>query len=184
MGKHISFYVIDKDNQHTKDNGTMCLDLEFQHDNDDVVDMLDCRLYNHAPKRKICDYDKRYQIECLNICPKCKMFMVGIHGGNIKDSLHIHHNYSNPIWTSDYNIQDLSLGSSTTTFVKLFRNDMQYYEIFESDVKRGYAYLEQLGTPKRTSDKEAYDETMQVMRFLERWVDNDTVYIIMEEEYV
>ena len=178
MGRRISFYIVDKDKEHEQDNGQLCMSLEYQPDHKDVLDMLACQLNNHS----MCDIE--YEYICnppkQEICAKCKMFMIGVHGANIKDDLHIRHCYSNPIWQSDYNIQDLSLGSSRTAFINLFRNDMNYFEVFESDVRRGYAYLEQLGTPKRTSDKEAYDETKRVLQFLEKWVDDGGVHVIME----
>lgn len=184
MGRYISFYIVDKDQEHKQDNGQICLGLEYQPDHKDLVDMLVCHLNNHS----MCDQERRNYIEyeylCNSakqkVCQKCKMFMVGIQCAIVKDNLHIHHSYSNPIWDSNYSIQDMSLGSSTTSFVNLFRNNMQYYEIFESDVRRAYTYLEQLGTPKRTSDKEAYDETKHVLHFLEKWIDNGSVYVIME----
>lgn len=172
MGKYISFYIVDKGTEHKKHLGQKCFDLEFQPDQDIIKEKM---LEQH---------DIEYELICNNqkhsMCPKCKMFMIGICDDVVKDSLHIRHSYSNNIWSSDYNIQDLSLGSSTTNFVKLFRNDMQYFEIFANHVDRGYAYLKELGKPIRANDQEAYNETLRILRFLEKWMNDTTVHMIME----
>lgn len=187
MGRYLSFYIVEQDIEHQKIHDNVCFDLEYQLDNEELIDTIEKKLVHNntsaQDKRKHIENEYIGNINKHNLCPKCKMFMIGICGDVTVDSLHIRHSYSNPIWSSDYNIKDLSLGTSRSEFVRLFRTDSSYFEIFAHHIERGYAYINDLGTPRTETDKEAFDETIRILHFLERWVNNEKVHVILEDDY-
>jgi hypothetical protein len=58
-----------------------------------------------------------------------------------------------------------------------------YRQIESSDVQSARRTIHELGEPFRSSDKEAYEETMEILNFLDTWTQMDDVIVIMEDEY-
>ncbi len=209
MGRDINWYVIPSSIEH--DNGkTICMKWEFQEDVDDIEEQvyskvtgnstefhydsskeseIEGRFINQLLKHKknVGDITHDYiynEIHKDEWCPKCLLFARGFYNSPLlAATMNIGHSYSNPYWSSDWNIRDLHIGSSTTAFVKLFRNDNMYYEINSHDVKNAIEQVNNLGKPLRTTDKEACEETMMVLDFLALWTKNDSFRVIMQEEY-
>ena len=204
MGRDLSWYIIPRDIKH-EDTKVLCMELEFEPESDEFGELL----YDHVhgveatsdePKLKVWDiatyknrrdkeqklryrylYDDSYQHEW---CPKCLMYANGLYGCPLVIAHeHVQHSYSNPIWMSDWNVKDLYMGSSTTPFIRRFSKDRLYREIVKDDVMRAYDEIERLGECFRTSDKEAKEETLMILEFLSRYVDDPNVRMILEDEY-
>ena len=94
----------------------------------------------------------------------------------------VSHSYSNPIWASDFNVKMLYLGDSSTDFARRFDRERMYREISAVDVEDAFETLERLGTCHRTSDKEAREETLEVLEMLNMYKDDPTVRMVMEDE--
>ena len=111
------------------------------------------------------------------------MYVDGLYDNSLViASNNISHSYSNPIWNSDWNIKDLYLGSGTTDFVRRFSKDHMYREISKRDIQNAIVYIEQLGNAIRKSDVEAKNETQEVLEFIQQYINDDNVIIIMEDE--
>jgi hypothetical protein len=190
-------------------NKKVCLDHEFQENKELLISQIYEKITNESgvfDYKKIDDetdieyfrrkaqfekqvekvvYDYMHKdIHRYEWCPTCHMFVCGIYSSElIIKSNDIHHSYSNPIWSSKWNIQSLYLGSSDTNFTNLFRTDNMYRQIESSDVQSARRTIHELGEPFRSSDKEAYEETMEILNFLDTWTQMDDVIVIMEDEY-
>lgn len=209
MGRDLSWYVIPKNIEHDKTK-KICLDYEFQGDEEDVKAEVYEKVTGESPlfdyehregettreyyARKnafednvdkivyeyINDWDEKHKDEW---CPKCHMFAKGLYAASVVlAETSIHHSYSSLYWRSKWNIKDMYLGSSETEFVRLFRDDYYYREITSYDVERAIEQIKDLGVPKRNSDIEACDETMSVLNFLKQWTEREDVIVIMEDE--
>lgn len=207
MGRDLNWYVIPRNIEHDKTK-ELCLDYEFQGDEEDVkcelfekvtnesalfdysrLDGEDRSKYFKIKKEfedKISDisyhykYDEEHKIKW---CPKCHMFATGLYDTlALVDTMHIGHSYSSLYWWSKWNIKDMYIGSSNTEFTNLFRNDIMYREITHNDVVSAINEIEELGTPLRNSDIEACQETMDVLNFLAKWTKDDNYRVIMEDE--
>jgi hypothetical protein len=207
MGRDLNWYVIPRDYKHDTSK-QMCLNWEFQGDEEDVNNEIyekatsessqfdymrvegethheyfNRRDAFHAKvKDVVYDYkwEKSHKEEW---CPTCLMFARGMYdNAMIIADEHIGHSYSNPCWSSAWNIKDLYLGSSHTSFVKLFRNDNMYREITQDDVEHAVKSIQELGKPLRNSDIETCEETMRVLEFLKKWTADPKVIVIMEDE--
>lgn len=210
MGRALSWYIVPKNIEHNKTKN-LCLDYEFQGDEEDVKAEVYEKVTGKSPlfdykynenethkeyyERKtdfeynvsnvawdyLHDYDDKHKDEW---CPKCHMFANGLYGASaVLAKTSIHHSYSSPYWRSRWSIKDMYLGSSDTEFVRLFRDDYYYREITTDDVERALEEVKHLGTPKRNSDIEACEETTSVLNFLKYWTEKDDVIVIMEDEY-
>jgi hypothetical protein len=207
MGRDLNWYVIPRNIEHDTSK-PLCLGWEFQKDEEEVrADIYekvtgksaDFDYVQHEGESST-DYWKRktkHNEEVQRIpgdyiwgdekkndwCPKCMMFARGFFENPIVvHSYDIHHSYSNPCWGSDWNIKGLYIGSSSGDFARLFRNDCMYREIDNNDVKRAKEWINQLGEPRRTSDKESHEETMDVLSFLEKWTTDGQYRVIMDDE--
>lgn len=166
MGRTIEFHIVRRDVDHDKGK-PLCFGWEFQ-DDESVMD------------RKI--NREEYLFESPDWCPRCRMFYYGFYDGECTiDSLGISHSYSNPVWSSDYCIYNMGPGDDSA-FTKLFRSDMMIREITRVDIICIKKELEVLGEPFRTSDKEAKEETLRVMDFIEHWLSRKDIYIIYQRE--
>jgi len=188
MGRSINFYVVPKNIPHDTAK-QLCFSWEFQDDEREIENDICHELMPNV----ILDKDTRYTLLLENLygydidtshwCPKCFMFANGLHLSPVllaSDS--ISHSYSNGIWNSKWNIKDLWLGSSNSPFVNLFRNDYLYREICSENVRDAFETIAELGEPLRMSDKEACEETLRVLNFLDEWISNENVYVILEDE--
>jgi hypothetical protein len=183
----------------------ICLDLEFESDDSQNIDTKIFNIVNPCKEiicgdypihadfrnalqerkekiREICFQYKYDDDKTDKWCKKCFTYANGIHNNKI-DSIDIQHSYSNPIWRSDWNIKDLYMGSSTTSFMRRFSKDRQYREIFDDDVNEAYKRIENIGIPIRDSDVEAKKETLEVLDFLKKYTGMSDVHIIIEDEY-
>lgn len=209
MGRDLCWYVVPRNIEHDKTK-KICLDYEFQGDEEDVKYEVYEKVTGKSPlfdykhldgestkeyyARKndfennvgkiafeyINDWDNKHKNEW---CPKCQMFASGLYDASVvlaKTS--IHHSYSSLYWSSRWNIKDKYLGSSDTEFVRLFRDDYYYREVSAYDVERAIEQIQELGTPKRNSDIEACEETTSVLSFLKYWTEKDDVIVIIEDE--
>ena len=51
------------------------------------------------------------------------------------------------------------------------------------DILEALNKIERLGTPLRTSDKEACEESLSVLNFLKDWVSKENVILVMQDEF-
>lgn len=188
MGRSIDFYIVPKHISHDTSK-KLCFSWEFQDDEHEMETDICWKLMPNT----ILDKATRctlllnnlygYDIDTSHWCPKCLMFANGLHSSPVLlASESCSHSYSNPIWNSKWNIKDLWLGSSNTSFVNLFRDEHLYREIFLDDVLDAFKTIEALGQPLRKSDKNACDETLRLLRFLREWTEKDDVHVILEDE--
>jgi hypothetical protein len=209
MGRDLHWYVIPKDIQHDKTK-QICLEYEFQGDEDDVncelykkvtneSALFDCNKRDGELSKEYYDRKKAFEDNVIHVncdykydeqhrnkwCHKCHMFVTGLYNSvALLDSEGIQHSYSSLYWKSKWNIREMHLGSSDTEFVNLFRNDNLYrVQVGHDDVVYAFEAIKRLGTPLRRSDVEACEETMNILNFLENWTKNDDVYVIMEDEF-
>lgn len=209
MGRDLYWYVIPRNIEHDKTKN-ICLDYEFQGDEEDVKAEVYKKVTGKSPlfdytnvegetikeyfaRKKafednidkvayeyINDYNEKHREEW---CPKCHMFANGLHGAStVVAKTHIGHSYSSLYWRSKWNIKDMYLGSADTEFVKLFRDEYYYREVSVYDVERAIEQIKDLGVPKRNSDIEACEETMSILNFLKHWTEKEDVIVIMEDE--
>ena len=83
-------------------------------------------------------------------------------------------------------MQNLYIGTRNSEFVRKFSADHLYREISTRDVDFAFQMFESLGIPSknliRTSDREAYEETMEIFTFLREWENDGNVRIIFQDE--
>lgn len=207
MGRDLYWYVLSRDVQHDTTKN-LCFNYEHQHDEDEVISDVYERITGKSSKfdykyiedesgtlffTRRNDFINEVNSTTFDImtsdkykpdwCPKCCMFANGVVASDlVQEHIHICHSYSSPYWTSSWNIQHLCIGTSKSQFVSLFRNDNMYREVTKYHVQVAKGRLEELGLPLRTSDKEAYKQTMEVIEFLDKWTEKDNVIVIMEDE--
>ena len=145
---------------------------------------------NNNPRRGIY---KRYQEvidECFKNkelwCYKCFRNINKEYLGSGKltiDSFYISHSYRNNIWWSNWNIKNLYLGSETY-YTRTLGHDYSYREITKEDIQEAYKKLDRLGDIGMLYyDIEAKEECIQVLDFLSKYADDNSVRMIIEEEY-
>lgn len=208
MGRDLALYVLSRNIEHDKTK--MCIDLEFEPEKDEIDELIyRCINPDEKEPERTNDFNmniikriKRNEViqECtykyvnsyvkediLKWCPKCCMYARGLYISNlydcsiVKTSINIGHSYSNPIWNSKWNIKDLYIGDSMTDFCKRFESKWMYREITADEFKKTKDYIAYLGEPIRTSDKDAYNETLDIFDFIEKNLDPDNI-IIFEDE--
>jgi hypothetical protein len=192
MGRTLNWYIFPGNLEHDKIK-QVCLDLEFEPENDDMD--LKIKLFNilNPKSDDINDIDywkKKNEINDLwksynwnNACAKCKTYMTGIDGSNSIDAIDISHSYSSPYWKSEWDLKNFHMGSYRTDFVRKFNNNKLYREINKKDIDEAYRMIEELGEPIRTSDKEAKIETLKVLDFLKKYSIIENMHLIMQDEY-
>lgn len=199
MGRDLSWYVLPRNINHdfTK---PLCFNLEYEPEEGEINDMI-FRKFNPdidmsmtltfdermALKDKVqfTSYDYLYDDDKNHKwCPKCKMFASGLHGSSlIIAEEHVGHSYSNPIWMSRWNVRGLYMGSSDTDFVHRFSSSRMYREINARELEATELRLQALGTPVRTSDKEALEETNNILTFIKNYINNEMYIVIMKYEH-
>ncbi len=209
MGRDMYWYILPKTLEHDTTK-KLCFQYEFQEDDEIVISQVYERMTNESSQFDFKNIDEEESCKMLherivnfrnNVeqtafeymcnddakelwCPKCSMFANGISSsGLVMNKIHIRHSYSNSYWTSSWNIQNLFLGTSYSSFICLFKNDCMLKEVTQYHVQLARKQIEYLGAPLRTSDKEACEETKQVLDFLDKWIQNEDVIVIMEDEY-
>jgi hypothetical protein len=194
MGRSLCWYVVKLPKEHDK-TLPICLDLEFEPEKNDYEIKLQLYQiihpeitdisYNIKNYKEISELWHSYKYNKKEMwCSKCKFFNNCIDDSDIViDKLDIQHSYSNPIWTSEWCVRGLWLGSSSTDLMRRFSKEHLYREIKNEDVKRAYKKIEELGDPIRRCDVEAKEETMNVLEFLKKYMDREDVHLIMKDEF-
>jgi hypothetical protein len=172
----------------------LCLGLEFEPENDDEVagaihalrhgpDACRDAYAKYAKEVEAIKHESVWGEQGAEWCPACRMYARGLWDTSlVLASQHIHHSYSNPIWRSDWCIRDLYMGKSRTPFLRRFSNTHMYREVTAEDVAHARRKVEDLGEPIRTSDKDACEETLRILSFLERWTADANARVIMQDE--
>ena len=116
-------------------------------------------------------------------CSKCFRNINGLFESLVIDSMDISHPYSNNIWWSKWNVKELYLGSETY-YTKTLGHDYNYREITKEDIQEAYKKTDGLGNIGMLCyDIEAKDECLRVLDFLSKYADDNSVRMIIEEEY-
>ena len=180
MGRDLVWYVLTNTWDH--DTSKLCFQWDYQPDAQDVLESILQNVDEINTPNEAWSY--MYALGTKNtMCPTCLTFARGLYGSpKIIKSEHVGHGYSNPIWSSEWNIRNLCSGSHTP-FVKRFRNDNMYSEITRNNVIYALEQLELLGQPRRTSDKEAYEESRRLLDFFIEWTSIPDVIVIFEDEF-
>lgn len=207
MGRDLYWYVLPRAIEH-ETSKELCFQYEYEEDENVVISHVyekvtgECsdfdftqqegesraqffeRMKQHKNKVDTIAYEYKWDDEHKDKwCAKCSMFANGIFQNRIIiDKAHIGHSYSSPYWASSWSIRNFVLGTSQSKFVSLFKNDHMYSEVTQYYVQWAKEQLEELGDPLRQSDKEAYEETMIVINFLDKWTRNADVIVIMDDE--
>lgn len=77
------------------------------------------------------------------------------------------------LWGSEWCIQGLCLGSSSTPFIRRFRPGQLYRQVDLHEVVSAFEQIQELGEPMCTSDKEACEETIRVLNFCKKWLETE-----------
>lgn len=209
MGRDLNWYVLPKKLEHQSEK-QLCFNYEFQKDEHEIISDVYEKLTGTTSSefdlhrsesetgvqfvRRVSQFKKDVRNvawSCINNyddqhdwCAKCHLFAQGIFDNPLVMAReHIGHSYSSPYWSSRWNIKDMYIGSSESEFVRLFGPDSYYREVDNHDVCNAMEQVCDLGEPFRTSDKDAREETMRVLNFLDEWTKREDVIVIMEDEY-
>ncbi len=162
MGRDLHWYVVPRIIEHD-DTKPLCYSWESQPDEYEFTEYVNT--------------------STSKWCPKCHIFAFGFYDSPLLVAKHhIRHTYSNPIWYSRWNIHYLMMGSSMTPYMRLFDPNLLYREITPHEVEVGKRYLQSLGDPVRMIDREAYEETNEIMTFLEHWTAKSADYIVIIQD--
>lgn len=207
MGRDLYWYVLPKNIEHDTSK-QLCFNYEYQKDECEVISEVyekntgKCSKFDYEDiggenglsfLQRMKDFENEVNSTAYQVmfdekhkdswCPKCYLFANGIFSSDlVREQIHISHSYSSPYWASAWNIQSLFLGTSYSKFVGLFRNDSMYREVTRYHIQIAKGQLEELGEPLRTSDKIAFEETMEVIEFLDKWTQEKNFIVIMEDE--
>lgn len=201
MGRDLQFYVVNTNIQHDK-SCKICLDFECEPE----FDELKRTLFEHSPiyheyEEYTKEFDKAeekyynennctifYKEECQykinpNWCPRCHMFADGLYKSKaVLASIHFGNSYGNSIWKSDWHFYNMYPGKSHSDFCNRFNRDKMYREISREDIERLKNSLNANGKAYRTADLEAVEETEQVIKFCEKYLDDEGNTIIYAAE--
>ena len=201
MGRSLQFYVVNTNIQHDK-SCKICLDLECQPEFDELIS----KLFEYSPiyheyEEYTKEFDKAkdtyYKENNCNIfnkdeckykinpdwCPRCHMFADGLYKSKaVLASIDFDHSYSNSIWKSDWHFYNMYPGKSHSDFCNRFNRDKMYREISHEDIKSLQYTLNTNGKAYRTPDLEAVEETEQVIKFCEKYLDQEDSIIIYSSE--
>ena len=178
MGRLLEWKIITSDIEKHDVTKELCIQsLEYEpeeHEKQEIYKKL------NIDNKLLYQYNEEYN----NIwCGRCKMFLSGSFTSNsIIDSINIEHSYSNSIWDSEWNIKNFYLGSTKTNFIRCISSHHLFREITKDDIDFCYKKINYLGEPIRENDKNAKNETIKILLFLEKYI-NQAVYIIFIDEY-
>lgn len=201
MGRDLAFYVVNTNIQHDK-SCKICLDLECQPEFDELTSSL----FESSPIYQ--DYEeytkefdkaknKYYNENNCNIfnkeecqykinsdwCPRCHMFAEGLYNSKaVLAFIEFGHSYCNSIWKSDWHFYNMYPGNSHSDFCNRFNPDKMYREISHEDIERLQRTLNANGKAYRTPDLEAVEETQRVIKFYEKYLDEEGNTIIYASE--
>lgn len=167
------FYAL-KEHNHQTDK-KFCLHLEYEPEREEFEEKLE-------DSYGIKDFNK--DITMLGKvdpewCERCAMFAEATFPKFwIVDSIGFHHSYSNPIIQSKWYFYNIFMGSSHTDFCNRFNPDHGYREVSMSDINFTEYQYEQFGTAYRSIDREAIQETKEVMDFCKKWLNQENIKVI------
>jgi hypothetical protein len=191
MGRDIYWYAMQKTYEHDPSK-SICIDLEYELEHcTDVYNKIYDKYHTdesedlflkHINKDKL---GESYYWELTNKwCPKCHLYVHGLfHSPLLIDEHHIQHSYSNPIWSSDWNVRDTYMGSSRTDFIRHFSKDRLYREITIAEFEDVVERYNKIGKPIRDSDREAFEEAQDVFEFIRKWIYKDDVRVVISDEH-
>lgn len=175
MGRDLHWFIIQRDNIVHDDTKNLCFGWDFQPDESEVITEVVEKVGINESYNVLYKNDKN-----SDWCPKCHMFANGLFDSPlVEDRYHVGHCYTNPIWRSSWNVRQNLLGSFTTPFAILFRPGFMYREVVQEDINNAKFSMRMRGDPLRTSDKEARDETHEILDFLEPWTSHPDKYIVI-----
>ena len=199
MGRHIDLYIIPKDIPHDA-NKPMCLELECEPETYEIEELIYSKLRPENSKKRLAGIDfMSHQKEMKALterymwgkksghdvwCPTCRLYAHGFYDSPlVMKNFSVSHSYRNPIVGSVWNIKDLYLGKSSTDFARRFNPDKMIREISASDVEEAFEKIERLGTPHRTTDKDAKEEALDMLEFLMAFKDDPDVRMIISDDF-
>ncbi len=166
---NIQIYAVHRNIEHRNDCERICFNVDHPLRDEEIVDVIQRYVPNYLDVDTLIVQMKE-KCETINICSKCKMFIVGLFDDVIIDDYCIHHRYYDPILKSVYHPINI-LGNS------IHVEDIKSYHIHQWHVS-----LQELGTPETFIDKEAYDTTINCLNFIEAWSAFPKVRLIMRLE--
>lgn len=173
MGYDFTFYAL-RETDHQSDK-TYCLGWEYEPDRDEQKEQM-CEKYGIEESNK---NRMMFHIVVPEWCERCAMFIEASFPKNwILDTIGFHHSYSNPIVMSNWFFNSLGFGTGNTDFCKRFSPDHEIHEILLSDINFLKDRLQKNGTPYRKVDREALEETHEVIAFCETWLNKENVRLI------
>lgn len=163
----LDMYIVSKNFQHDTTK-RFCFGWDFQDD----LDKMEVEMQKGG-----CDC-----WDSPDWCPVCHMFEGGVYDqtGIVLDHFNISRSYGDPMWSSEWSVDSLYLGGEDTPFTRLFRS--RYSEIVKpsQEIQRLQKEIEELGTPRRESDIEAYELTNEVLSFLKKWAEHPDIRVVYE----
>ena len=208
MGRSLSFYAIDVNFPHEPHK--MCINLEFQLEDDELEERLYDHLHSEDPKGPEGPKDYSYYScrranigKCWdekggqankNWCSRCHMFAHGLYYSSnrdnkyfysnpaIQDSIDVNHSYGDPIWRSDWHFYGLYPGEDHNDWIIRFDPKYMYRMIRLCDIERMKSNLVAHGKAYRTPDVEAIEETQKVIQFCESYISKPNTTVIYSSE--
>ena len=207
MGRSLTFYAVPPlaSIDHTQDSTLVCMSYEYEPEPNSITfDLQECIITkvkegtsifgghkipeelkpNEDNWRTMKQFTSTLEADEKAWCSKCNLFMHGLFAVPFcLDTLGISHAYSNPVWSSDWNVKGLYLGTSKTELCRRFSGDRLYREIFADDILSAAERLENEGKPIRDSDKEARTESEKVLQWCDMWLrKSEPLHVIVEDE--
>ena len=176
MGRDLFWYTIPDTLEHTRDEEIVCLSLESN--GYDVVSRDICESF---PQDEFGDY------EVEKCCAKCLLFLGDLRLSPLVTAFtHVGYSYSNPLWTSKWNIYNI-LSKSKTEFTQQFKANPLLFEITLDDLVNTETKLKAMGEPSGPGeagryDTEAYEESMRVLAFIRSSLDQAGVRVLYKGE--
>ena len=170
MGKDVSFKCIDVNFPHS--DNRICMEWDYEPEKDDkylqIIDKLNPEFQNCMDRffKTTIDYNLVWDaFKDQKICDRCTWFF---QSGNktpmLLGSCNIHHAYSNPVLSSDWFIDSFMYCEKAREY------DQSYggcYRVDLDDVKEIRERVDFLGKPIRVSDREAREETIEALDWVE-----------------
>lgn len=190
MGKALNWYIIDKTVLHTrihthtqdKNKDLHCFNWDCEPEKDTKYEEMFEILKNNINDRFTWLNYLKVESKLDKICPVCLWYYEHYHEKLkiVLDNRTIGHSYSNPILGSDWFIDNLYLGKDCRDYDRE-HGSVRTIDII--DIEYVYIKLNDLGIPKRESDKEAYEETLDILEWTKTWLEDPNVSIIFFGEY-
>lgn len=174
MGRSYSYKCVRIDIPHEDGPGKSCWDLEYEPDEEDRLNLLG-------------DNDDTDPDDLPVNCKRCSMFA---HRSFVEAAEEVWHKhcYSNPIFDSDFCLQQFHPGTEKTPFVKRFMSSHLIRQVNQGEVD----YIEQKvkallklypDGPQRSSDREAYAETSEFLEKCKEWLKIPGTTILFFDSY-